>query len=70
MESSLNFHKDLMIRQHLKEMRASRPDLNFQQAWAWCGKLIRIYSRLRVALALGKTNRREVPVQEVVSYVQ
>jgi hypothetical protein len=34
MESSLDFHKDLMIRQHLKELRASRPDLSFVQAWA------------------------------------
>lgn len=34
MERSLDFHKDLMIRQHLKELRASRPELSFQQAWA------------------------------------
>jgi hypothetical protein len=33
MERSLDFHKDLMIRQHLKEMRASDPKLTFTQAW-------------------------------------
>jgi hypothetical protein len=33
MERSLDYHKDLMIRQHLKELRASRSDLSFAQAW-------------------------------------
>jgi hypothetical protein len=33
MESSLDCHKDLMLRQHLKELRAKEPEATFSQLW-------------------------------------